>query len=523
MRAWADRQLRAQISRVESYLSAAGRPADKQAQVLIFNASTRIHTLSLNAAFSLLAAWGLRARGVTVKHLVCRRGMQQCILGTNKQDLKKGPPCGSCLRFSELLFPKELTIWLQPNESTMRQIHSELAEMGLEELKGLVYRGYPLGQLCLPGLRWALRRHDLPDSEPIRRLFRQYLKSAASLVEELEVVFEKEAPEALLLFNGITYPEAVARAVAEAKGIHTVTHEVGLQPQSAYFSHEEATFREIPMSDDYQLTEEQQLELDEYLEGRRRGRFSMAGVEFWPEMQALPQNVQAKLAGYDGMVVIFSNVIFDTSQVHANVLFDDMFDWLDQLAAVIQQHPEMLFVLRAHPDENRPGKEAAQSVAAWFEGSGLDQVDNVMFFSPDEFVSSYQLIDTAHLVLVYNSSIGLEASIMGAPVLSAGRARYTQADTVEFPETRQDYERLLEGYLDAKEIDSPDRYAANARRFLYRELHEASLDFSDYLRPYPSIPGMVLFERFQPNRMVEDSIFQIIVSGIIRGSSFLVK
>ncbi|MFP3855006.1 MAG: hypothetical protein ACLFWD_12000 [Anaerolineales bacterium] len=521
LRAWADRQLRGQIQRVEQYLESEPAVPSRERPVLVFNASTRIHTLSLNAAFSLLASWGLRAREVPVSYLVCRQGMQQCILGTDRQRLDKGPPCRPCLRFSELLFPERLTTWLRPVPEVYEAVRAEFADFSLGELKDWTYRDYPLGDLCLPGLRWVLRRHDLPDSEGVRGLYRQYLRSAAGLVERFEEIFETEQPRALLLFNGITYPEAVARAVAQRRGIRTVTHEVGLQPQSAYFSHEDATFREVPVPEEYQLSELQQGELDAYLQGRRQGRFSMAGVEFWPKMDELPDGVQEKLDQFDRMVVAFTNVIFDTSQVHANVLFEDMFDWLDWLAGKIRQHPDTLFVLRAHPDENRPGKEAAQSVAAWFRDSDLKEAENVLFFSPEEFVSSYQLIEAAHLVLVYNSSIGLEASIMGAPVLSAGRARYTQSDTVDFPDTRAAYERLLEEYLIRDEITPPARYAQNARRFLYRELHEASLDFSGYLRPYPSIPGMVLFERFEPDELRRDETLDVIRDGILGGEPFL--
>ena len=39
----------------------------------------------------------------------------------------------------------------------------------------------------------------------------------------------------------------------------------------------------------------------------------------------------------------------------------------------------------------------------------------------------------AAFVLIYNSTIGLEASIMGVPVLCAGSARFTDFGTVFFP------------------------------------------------------------------------------------------
>ena len=65
------------------------------------------------------------------------------------------------------------------------------------------------------------------------------------------------------------------------------------------------------------------------------------------------------------MVPVFTNVIFDTSQPHSNVVFPHMFAWLDCVLELVRAHPETLFVIRAHPDEIRPGKESRESVAQW--------------------------------------------------------------------------------------------------------------------------------------------------------------
>ncbi|MGD9094085.1 MAG: hypothetical protein PVF74_14650, partial [Anaerolineales bacterium] len=45
-------------------------PDPKQPGVVVFNASTRLTGLSLNAAFSLLTGWSLRLAGVQVIHFV---------------------------------------------------------------------------------------------------------------------------------------------------------------------------------------------------------------------------------------------------------------------------------------------------------------------------------------------------------------------------------------------------------------------------------------------------------------------
>jgi hypothetical protein len=124
-------------------------------------------------------------------------------------------------------------------------------------------------------------------------------------------------------------------------------------------------------------------------------------------------------------------------------------------------------------------------------------------------------------VLVYNSSVGLEACIMGAPVLCAGRARYTQIPTAVLPASAEAYRRQLEKWLQAEPIQvSPDR-AENARAFLFYELHHASLDLADFLQPYPVVPGMVTFQEFAPQRIAGAPALRVIAQAILHGGLFV--
>jgi hypothetical protein len=513
--------LRSQIARVESFIGSKSKPEVDAPPILIFNASTRIHRLSLNAAYSLLTGWALRARGYPVRYLVCQHGMGQCILGARPAQPSVSPPCRSCIRLSESLFPKHLTIPIELAPENFATIQDELKDTSVAMMMDWTHGGIAFGQVVLPGLRWVLRRHHLEDSDATRTFFRQFLASAVSLNHRFHRIIERLQPQAVVLFNGIFFPEAVLREAARREGISAATHEVGLRPFSAFFSHQEATFRQLDIEERADLTQEEQNDLERYLESRFRGDFSMAGVRFWETMRDPPTAMQAKLDAFSSYIPVFTNVIFDTSQIHANTIFPDMFEWLDGLKSVITNHEDTLFILRAHPDEDRPGKASRESVTDWFRQSGLGERANVVFIPPDEEVNSYRLIEGARLVLVYNSSIGLEASILGKPVLCAGRARYTKAETVFFPETKKTYWTELEQLLTNAEIDVPASYSRNARRFLYDELFRASLDLSDFLQEDPTLPGMVTLKAFDPVDLLKSPALRTICQGITEETPFL--
>ena len=86
---------------------------------------------------------------------------------------------------------------------------------------------------------------------------------------------------------------------------------------------------------------------------------------------------------------------------------------------------------------------ARRSRVGWHSRE-VQKEPNVVFVSPNETLSSYELIQKSRFVMIYNSTIGLEASIMGAAVLCAGRARFTQYPTVFFPQSVDAYQNELE-------------------------------------------------------------------------------
>ena len=62
----------------------------------------------------------------------------------------------------------------------------------------------------------------------------------------------------------------------------------------------------------------------------------MAGIKFWADMKGLDESFLQKAAGFKQIVPVFTNVIFDTSQPHANTVFGDMFDWLEMVLEIIR-------------------------------------------------------------------------------------------------------------------------------------------------------------------------------------------
>ena len=271
------------------------------------------------------------------------------------------------------------------------------------------------------------------------------------------------------------------------------------------------------------MSDSQNARLDVYLEDRFKGNFSMAGIRFWPEMQDLDEAFLQKIRQYQQVVPVFTNVVFDTSQSHANVLFPHMFAWLDAIAELIPRHPDTLFVIRAHPDELRSGKASRETVSQWVEQRGIRTLPNLIFINANEFLNSYQLILRSKFVMVYNSSIGLEAALLGVSVLNGGRARYTRYPIVYFPGSLQEFTSQAEQMLAAEELTEPVEFRNNARRFLYYQLFRASLPFENYLEEHGPWPGFVWLKRFNWRELLPENspTMQAILDGVLHHGDFL--
>lgn len=454
-------------------------PAPSGAPVVMFKASTGIDDLSWNSGFHLLVSWALRLKGIPVAYFACNAGMSKCVLGTNRDDPQKEMPCKSCVMQSKVLYAG---VFMESDGYVPRSGMPSHVQKQASGFQGRVewfnlivtlnlflvsqrflFQNFLLLNIKIflwassvyPGLRWILRIHHLEDDENTRYLLREYILSAWNVAQKFDAFLDETQPRAVVVFNGQFFPEATARLIAQGRGIKTITHEVGLQPATAYFTEGEATAYPIHIPDEFELNEEQNKKLDAYLAKRFQGEFTMAGIKFWADMKGLDESFLQKAEDFKQVVPIFTNVIFDTSQPHANTVFEDMFNWLDLTLEIIKENPETLFVIRAHPDELRVRKSSRETVEGWVSSRSVDKEPNVIFVGPRETLSSYELIQKSKFVMIYNSTIGLEAAIMGAPVLCAGRARFTQYPTVFFPQTVGEIKSKMKEFLSVEKIEIP--------------------------------------------------------------------
>lgn len=114
---------------------------------------------------------------------------------------------------------------------------------------------------------------------------------------------------------------------------------------------------------------------------------------------------------------------------------------------------------------------------------------------------------------------------MGAAVLCAGKARFTQLDTVFFPRNTTAFRMQAESFLNADKIIIPAVHQENARRFLYFQIYRTSLPFDAFIQSDGVWNGFVRLKKFPWSALLpENSATMAAISdGILKNGDFLLK
>lgn len=185
-------------------------------------------------------------------------------------------------------------------------------------------------------------------------------------------------------------------------------------------------------------------------------------------------------------VLVPLNYRIDTAAMCRQRLFASVNAWLRGIVDWARQRPEVNVVVRQHPCEKIPAFRSREDYS-WVEQS------NVRFVTAKESVNTYDLIEQSRVVLPYTSRVGLEAGVLGRPVLLAAQTYYDRLDFARAPESVDAYFKTLDDMVFRPQLlTDSERLAAYAGYFvaenfgLYRtEFTPIPDDFDRWIQKSP--------------------------------------
>jgi len=99
-----------------------------------------------------------------------------------------------------------------------------------------------------------------------------------------------------------------------------------------------------------------------------------------------------------------------------NPLFENQVQWMEACIQYFSDRKDTKLIIRCHPREYIVGKSAtARAIEALSEKY---QFENIYFNFPEDKISIFDLLDLTDICLIRASTVGLEASLLGIPVVS---------------------------------------------------------------------------------------------------------
>lgn len=427
---------------------------------------------AISRAWEAVMSRMLLQEGCQVVWLECDRFLVRCdsMLGPEREP----GLCGHCVRFNHRV--DEVTgverirfADVSPvSESERDGIRERLAREPVDPLA--FERVRPSFQRILGRTRRPLDQLDVPS----RRILDELLLSAETVRRSADPLLDRVRPDAVIALNGKFYAEAILLEAAARRGVQTWSYERGnrldtivLSPKPVAIPFDTnrivAELRERPLGESERAT----------LAGYLRSRIEVGNgqVRF---LEAGEGELPSQWTRATRRLVLFTNLVWDSAVVGEDTIFDDMFHWIVETVRAVAQECNTHIVIRVHPAEEKiywhqTRDRVADAMSAAFP-DGLPV--NVTLVGPLDPVDSYELARAASLVLVYASSIGMEAAAMGKRVVVAANCAFSDAPFVVRARSVECYLAELANADTGPPV--PDAIEL-AQRFMYRLYFEEML------------------------------------------------
>lgn len=372
-----------------------------------------------------MIAQALRLRGADVRFITCGGGLEIC----DRANTWEAPPmpCTTCTRYVHGSveahgFPHVAIAdaWQASDPLPW----PEIDEVSGPDLRSVQWEGLALGELVDIPVKWFLMAAQLDDDPLAPITHRRFLRSARRVVVGLESALDRLQPDVVILCNGLFFFEALCWELCRRRGIDVVTYERGFIKETLVFRRGKAAclldmdamwsrYGDVPLSDD------EGVELDDYLGARSRGERTIDRFWIRPQFETPDRHRPGRLVG------LFTNLTWDSAVIGQEIGFPTLTSWVAAAIELFGERPDDELLIRIHPAEVKlPGKQTREPIAAFIAERFPTLPPNVRIVSADDPTSSYPIMEACDAGLVFSSTTGLELALRGKPVIVAGASHY---------------------------------------------------------------------------------------------------
>jgi hypothetical protein len=458
-----------------------------------------------HALIVLNEAQRLIEEGNEIDILMCGGGVDRCY-GNMTGDKSM---CKSCIvmqkQWVKKLSPKYRVLYYKDFIPTNHSKVSNFEYSSPEDIKEITYKGVKIGYGAYSSYVSRTRNlNPLMDSS-FRNFFNEILKTQCTLTDLLENYVNKESPDSVMVFSArhfevrpfYDYPLAVNLNVMCLEAGFTLRRDVYMgfnygkfQPHSIEF-HNEFMLKQWEEST---FEKKERIKIGQEFFERKRNNISAGGLVYTAnqELGILPE----KWDNNKRNIVIFNSsedeFVAVGDEYSKKAFFPNQFIGINNILELLKGEKDIHIYIRVHPAQRNVQYKYHHDLYKLSE-----KYENVTVIKATEKVSSYTLIDHAEKIIVFGSTIGIEAVYWNKPVILLAGALYYYLDQCYIPKSIDELKDVLISKLEPKK-------SLNATIFGYYMLTERGYELTRLkltrLKNFP----------FHPMKLNKESYFQMI-------------
>ncbi|HNC91417.1 MAG TPA: hypothetical protein PL000_21000 [Anaerolineales bacterium] len=362
------------------------------------------------------------------------------------------------------------------SHGTLRAVkHDDLPEKILADIK----------EVSLWDVQYTLMREEVDMNDAgDRALYDLRIERNTFAAKAALQFMQTEKPDVVLIPNGLILEMGIVFRVARHLGIDAVTYEFNDQREQIWLAQNSSIMQQetdylvdarcsLPMTD-------AMFERVADLENARRGaRVWGKSKRLWQYVSSQGAAETRKMLNLDDrpVVMLAANVLGDSLTLGRDIFASSMTEWITKTVQYFAKRTDVQLVIRVHPGEKLVPQ--AKSMATVVKDALPELPSHIHVIGALDKVNTYDLIEIADVGLAYTTTVGLETTMNGRPVISCGRTHYRGRGITIDPNTWEEYYATLEKVLsDIPAHQMTEKQIEFAWNYAYRF-------FFEYPRPFP--------------------------------------
>ncbi len=319
-----------------------------------------------------------------------------------------------------------------------------------DDIKQLEYKSVKIGYAALSSYYTMFRNLNPKIDERFKNYFDRIFAATCHLTDALDKAIKDIQPDRVCFFNARYFEwrppydlamhagiEAISIEMHGRKGeVYSKTHFVNSTPHSLDTYNE----RYMKAWNDCPMSEEEKIKIGKDFFERRRNGISAGDVVYTSNQRKglLPSDWDEQKTN----IVIFNSSEDEFAAIgdeYAKLaLFKTQYQGIRFIMETLKDKKNVHVYLRVHPNLAKIPYRYHRELMRFSES-----YDNITVIPGADAVSTYDLMDAAEKVVVFGSTMGLEATYWGKPVILLAGAGYYHSGICYVPKTESELRDML--------------------------------------------------------------------------------